>query len=190
MSHWFHPAAQHTFFNPNIFGSAVHTHPITATHMYIERDTNLLMTLDDRDVSLEDKSRSELAKLCSKRVYLSTQMALAVRVSECLSTLQTNTCRLSYPWFIHLSSHCHSPSITCFSFTPHFWKPTSFRSIIHYIIWILLSGYLTRLTWLCLFHSATFNKRGHTHTHIHSSAGESREGVGIKIEQVSLRMIS
>lgn len=54
---------QHTVFNPNIFGSAVHTPHITATDIAIQCDTHLLITVDDHDTGLGGKLRSECAKV-------------------------------------------------------------------------------------------------------------------------------
>lgn len=51
----------HTLLNPNIFGSTVHTRPITETDTFIQHDTNLLITLDGCDIGLEGKLRSEVA---------------------------------------------------------------------------------------------------------------------------------
>lgn len=59
----------HTLFNPNISGSAVHTHLITATDRVIQHDTNLLIRLDGQDIGLEGKLRSEYANMPAHTVW-------------------------------------------------------------------------------------------------------------------------
>lgn len=86
-----------TLFNPNIFGRAVHTHPFTATIMVIQHDTNLLITLDDHDIGLEGKLRSECANLPTKGVYL------CVCLSVCTQAALGWGLSMIHP----LLSHCH-----------------------------------------------------------------------------------
>ena len=82
-------------------------------------------------------------------------------------------------------SACFS-SLACLSLALSFWFYYSLRRLRS-------TFWPSYQFWLSLFCPATFNKRGHTHacthTHVQSAAVVCREGAGVKIEQVSLRMI-
>lgn len=62
---------------------------------------------------------------------------------------------------------------------------SSSNSIIHYMVCVLFSDHFTSSDFL--FSALPPSIRGHTHTH--SAAVVCTNGAGVKIEQVSLRMI-